>query len=665
VRAAAVPSAIDQIHQLLKRPDAPPPFLLDVNSLLADLHSYKGELPEAIEYWQAAHKLAEQHSPERLPQMEEAIGVLFLQRAGLTLYKSFIFPHPLHTMLSKEQKDDLNGAATYFQLYLKRVPEDGEVRWLLNLTYMLSGQYPGGVPKDYLIPAALLESKEDVVHFRDVALAAGLNRTGQAGGAIVDDFDNDGLLDIVTSNVNDCEPMAFYHNNGDGTFTNRAAQAGLSAQTGGLNIIQTDYNNDGCKDILVLRGGWEYARRKSLLRNNCNGTFTDVTKESGVEEPVTSTQTAVWADIDNDGKLDLFVGNENAPSQLFLNKGDGTFVDIAPQAGVASLGFTKGVVAADYDNDGYTDLYVSALNGEHHLFHNNHDRTFTDVTRAAGVEGPWTTFGALFFDYDNDGWPDLLVCSYGSSVEDIIRRYLRQPQGGEGLRLFHNLGNGKFRDVTSEVGLNNVFMPMGLNTGDIDNDGFPDFYLGSGNPSYASPLPNVLFHNSGGSRFIDITASSGTGVLPKGHGIAFADLDNDGDEDMFVVMGGAVEGDRQAARLFENPGNDNDWLSLRLIGVKSNRAAIGAHIKVTVRNRGGEARLVQRTVSSGGSFGASPLEQHIGLGKSAQIDKVEIWWPASDTRQSFTGIPRNNAVEIQESSGSFRTLDRHSFHLGR
>jgi tetratricopeptide (TPR) repeat protein len=664
VRVAAIPAAMDQIHELLKRPGAPPPFLRDVNSLLGDLHSYKGELADAIAFWQDARRLAEQNSPERVPQMDEAIGVGYLQRAGLTLYKDFIFPHALHTNLSHQEKEDLQGAVTNFLSYLKRVPNDGEVRWLLNLTYMLSGGYPASVPKEYLIAPAFLESKKDTVHFRDVAAAAGLNRIGQAGGLIIDDFDNDGLLDIVTSNVNDCEPMALYHNNGDGTFKDRAAQAGLTSQTGGLNIIQTDYNNDGCKDILVLRGGWEYARRKSLLRNNCDGTFTDVTKQSGLEDPVTSTQTAVWADIDNDGNLDLFIGNENAPAQLFLNKGDGTFVDIAQQAGVATPGFAKGVVAADYDNDGYTDLYISAFNGEHHLFHNNGNRTFTDVTRAAGVEGPWTTFGAMFLDYDNDGWPDLLIAGYGASVEDIIHGYLGQPQGGETLRLYRNLGNGKFRDATGETGLKRVFMPMGLNFGDIDNDGFPDFYLGSGNPSYASPLPNVLLHNDGGKSFTDVTASSGTGVLPKGHGIAFADLDNDGDEDLFVVMGGAVPGDRQSAHLFENPGNGNNWLSLRLVGSKSNRAAIGTRIKVTVRNSTGETRLVQRTVGSGGSFGAAPLEQHIGLGKAATVEKVEIWWPASGSRQSFSGIPNNRAVEIQESSDRFRTLDRRSFHLG-
>ena len=649
VRTNAIPWVMSRLEPALKRTDQPAAFFRDVNALLADLHSYRGDMGDAITYWEASYQVALRDFPERAPQFEESIGVAYLQRAGSALYKDYVFPNSMYAVASKQQRADLSHAADYLIRYLKREPADGEVRWLLNLSYMLAGTYPLAVPAEFLIPPAMFESQESVVRFANAAPIAGLNRTGQAGGVIIDDFENRGLFDVMISSVDDCEPLALYRNNGDGTFTNRAREAGLAETTGGLNIIQADYNNDGCIDVLVLRGGWEYSRPKSLLRNNCNGTFSDVTAGSGLDGALTSTQTAVWADIDNDGKLDLFVGNENAPGQLFLNQGDGKFVEAASAAGLSHTGFTKAVAAADYDNDGWVDFYVSALNGEHHLYHNNHDRTFTDVTEAAGVKGPWTTFGAWFFDYDNDGWPDLFVAGYGTSVEDVMRGYLKQPQAGETLRLFKNLGNGKFRDATAETGLNRVFMPMGLNFGDIDNDGFLDFYLGSGNPSYASPIPNVLFHNVDGKRFTDITASSRTGVLPKGHGIAFADLDNDGDEDIFVVMGGAVAGDRQESRLFENPGNGNDWLSVHLVGVRSNRSAIGARIKVTVRNQGGAPRSIYRTVGSGGSFGASPLLQHIGLGRSAVIDNLEIWWPSSNSRQNLNGVAKNRRIEIQES----------------
>jgi len=203
-----------------------------------------------------------------------------------------------------------------------------------------------------------------------------------------------------------------------------------------------------------------------------------------------------------------------------------------------------------------------------------------------------------------------------------------------------------------------------LNFGDLDNDGFLDFYLGSGNPSYASAIPNVMYHNQEGKRFVDVTASSGTGILPKGHGVAFADFDNDGDQDMLVVMGGAVPGDQHTTRLFENPGNGNDWIRVHLTGVKSNRAAIGARIKVTVENEGRGTRSIYRTVGSGGSFGASPFEQHIGLGRSARIENLEVWWPASNTRQSFSGVGKNQLIEVREFEKDFTKVERRSFRLG-
>ncbi|MFZ0860887.1 MAG: VCBS repeat-containing protein, partial [Candidatus Sulfotelmatobacter sp.] len=258
---------------------------------------------------------------------------------------------------------------------------------VLNLAYMTLGKYPAGVPPRYLIPPSGFDSVEDIGRFVDVAAAAGINLYSMSGGLIVDDFERSGLFDIVTSDFGQCAPMHFFHNNANGTFTDRTKEAGLSDQLGGLNLIQTDYNNDGCLDILVLRGGWEFPQRKTLLRNNCDGTFTDVTAASGLGVP-TQTQTAVWADIDNDGYLDLFVGNEDGPSQLFRNKGDGTFEDISHAAGVDRVAYTKAVVAADYDNDGYVDFYVSNLNGDNFLYHNNHNGTFTDVALQAGVQKP-------------------------------------------------------------------------------------------------------------------------------------------------------------------------------------------------------------------------------------------------------------------------------------
>ncbi len=503
------------------------------------IYAYQGEMAQAVEQWEIAYRIASADVPNAVPLMEEVLGVGYLHKSEMDndIYRNpgdrCIFP--MRPSFHYAQTASAAKAIQYFTKYLERKPDDLEVKWLLNLTYMYMGNHPSGVPPKYLLPLSSFGSSasgDGVGRFTDVAPQAGLNLFAMAAGVIVDDFENNGLLDVATSNWNLCEPMHYFHNNGNGTFTDQANKAGLTDQTGGLNIIQTDYNNDGCTDILVLRGSWipqNLAHRKSLLRNNCNGTFTDVTKESGLAKPATNTQAGVWADINNDGFLDLFVGNETGPSQLFLNKGDGTFEDISHSAGIDRTAFTKGVVAADYDNDGYVDFYVSNQNGANYLYHNNHNGTFTNIAKQAGVPGVGRGFAAWFFDYDNDGWPDLFVANFSLSVEETLQTYLGLPHKGGTLKLYRNLGNGAFRDVTKETGLDKVFMPMGANFGDVNNDGYPDIYLGTGNPSYASLVPNVLLLNKEGKYFVDVTASSGTGELHKGHGVAFADIDNDGD----------------------------------------------------------------------------------------------------------------------------------------
>src|SRR5215472_11910639 len=631
----------------------PPVDAMSLRVAHGQLYAYRGEMAQAIEQWEIAYRTAATDLPRALPYLEELLGIGYLHLSQMQndVYREpgerCLFPILPSARYAKTA--DSEKSIQFFLKGLKQRPDDLEVKWLLNLAYMTLGTYPAGVPKEFLIQPSSFASAEDIGRFTDVAAQAGLNLFSMAAGIIVDDLENNGRFDVVTSSFDMCAPMHYFHNNGDGTFADRTEKSGLATQLGGLNIIQADYNNDGCSDILVLRGGWEVAQRKSLLRNNCDGTFTDVTKESGLASPATSSQTAVWADINNDGLLDLFVGNESGPNQLFLNHGDGTFKDIAAPAGVDHSAFTKAVVAADFDNDGYVDFYVANYRGYNSLFHNNHDGTFTDIAKQAGVLGTGHSFPAWFFDYDNDGWPDLFVTSYYMSVVETARTYLGLPHNGGTLKLYKNLGNGAFRDVTAEAGLDKVFMPMGSNFGDVDNDGFLDIYLGTGDPSYASLVPNVLLHNQEGKRFVDITASSGTGELHKGHGVAFADIDNDGDEDILTVIGGATPGDSHAFRLFENPGHANDWISVRLVGVKANRSAIGARIKVTVNNEGRAARSIYRTVGSGGSFGASPLEQHIGLGKSAQIESLEIRWPGpARAQQPFVGLPKNQAVEITE-----------------
>ena len=636
--------------------------------LQGQLHAYTGNMAPAITAFENALRIAEKDVPDLRLQLEQALGIAHLHKAGMD---NGVFHRPGERCLLLEKPEqpfantaDVVKAIDYFSRYLADKPEELEVRWLLNLAHMFAGTYPAKVPRAQLIPPSAFASTEQVGRFHDVAPRAGLVSFSASGGVIVDDFDNDGRLDLVTSSIDSCEGLRFFRRNADGSFTEQAAAAGLADQLGGLNILQTDYNNDGHLDILVLRGAWESPQRKSLLRNNGNGTFTDVTVASGLASVLTGTQAGVWTDIDNDGFVDLFVGNENGAAQLFRNERDGTFEDIAAKAGVSRSGFNKGVAATDYDNDGWQDLYVSNLGGTNFLYRNNHDGTFTESGVAAGVPGPGQGFPTWFFDYDNDGYPDLFAASFVTSVDEAARAYLRLPRNGQTLKLYRNLRDGSFQDVTQQTGLDQSLMVMGSNFGDIDNDGFLDLYLGTGNPSYGALVPSLLLRNKGGKSFVDVTASSGTGELHKGHGVAFADLDHDGDEEIVFEVGGATPGDAHALRLFENPGHGNDWITVKLVGVKTNRAAFGARITATVHAKG-STRSIHRTVGSGGSFGASPLQQHLGLGPRAERVDLEVWWPTSNTRQRFPDIGKNRFVEITELARDYAVLERPALPLGK
>jgi hypothetical protein len=214
--------------------------------------------------------------------------------------------------------------------------------------------------------------------------------------------------------------------------------------------------------------------------------------------------------------------------------------------------------------------------------------------------------------------------------------------------LYRNNQDGTFSNVTNEVGLNKVVFSMGANFGDIDNDGYLDMYFGTGNPDFKSLVPNKLFRNLGGRMFADVTTSSRTGNLQKGHGVAFADLRNTGTQDIFIEMGGAFKGDSYTSSLYVNPGQgNNNWISLKLEGVKANKAAIGSRIKVTFTENGVQ-RSVSRDVNSGGSFGSSPLRQEIGIGQARLIDDIEIKWAGSRTVQHFRNVVPDQFLHITE-----------------
>jgi hypothetical protein len=198
-----------------------------------------------------------------------------------------------------------------------------------------------------------------------------------------------------------------------------------------------------------------------------------------------------------------------------------------------------------------------------------------------------------------------------------------------------------------------MLLAMGANFGDLDNDGWLDFYLGTGEPDLAALMPNRMFRNAGGERFQDVTTSGGFGHLQKGHGISFGDLDRDGDQDIYQVIGGAVEGDTYRNVLFENPGHGNTWVKLKLIGTRANRMAVGARLKLRW-HEGSQKRIAHRVVGSGGSFGASPLQQEIGLGRGVErIDELEILWPGTGSRQVLTNLPARMRITVTEGEGAF------------
>ena len=647
-----------------------------------------GNSAAAVEQLERIRTLCREHqillTPDFEKQVRDNLAISYMrlgEQENCVLYHgqdSCIFPVKgggVH-----QQKRGMEGAVRELTAALQNDPGDLKSRWLLNIAYMTLGHYPDDVPSKWLIPPSTFDSEYDIGRFYDVAPQANLLLNNHSGGVIMEDFDGDGLLDLMVSSSGPLDQLRFFHNNGDGTFTDRTPEAGLTGELGGLNIVVTDYNNDGHPDVLVLRGGWWGQNGKypmSLLRNNGNGSFDDVTEEAGLLS-LHPTQTAAWADYDNDGWLDLYVGHESNiyeshPSQLFHNNHDGSFTEVAAPNGLADMGFVKGVAWGDFNNDGRPDLYVSVKGKPHHLFRNDgpvdpknpraDQWRFTDVTTQAGVTEPSHSFATWFFDYDNDGWPDLFVAGfYVEELNDLAAFEMGLPYRAATPRLYHNNHDGTFTDVTKQVKLDRAILVMGSNFGDLDNDGWLDIYLGTGDPNYESLLPNRMFRNNGGKVFQDVTTSGGFGHLQKGHAVAFGDINNNGEEDIFEEMGGALPGDTYSSVLYSNPGHGNHWVTLELEGVKTNRAAFGARIKVTLQSAEG-ARNIYRTVGYGSSFGGNPLRQHIGLGRATRIAEIEVTWPTSTLVQKFHNITSDRAFHLREGANILTPLQSKRFAL--
>ncbi len=578
---------------------------------------------------------------------------------------------------AKAQHINREGSTKAIELleeYLEEAPFNYEIQYLLNIAYMTLGGYPDEVPEEFRIPESYFD-QDSFPKFQDVAMDLGVAVNDMSGGICLDDFNNDGFLDMMVSSWCFEDQIRYFENDKMGGFIDKTSETGLVGVTGGLNLKHADFNNDGNLDFIILRGAWldKYGGiPNSLIMNNGDGTFSDVTMEAGIYS-LHPTQTAIWADFDLDGWIDLFIANESNSEgenkcELFLNNADGTFKDVAQDANLTAIGFFKGVDAGDLNNDGYPDLYISNFNGKNVLYLNSGleaGLSFELAGDEAGVSEPLESFSTWIFDYNNDGFEDIFISGYSNAEKSPtnmmmanIRNTLDPRLEERRPKLYKNNGDGTFTNVSQEMGLAEPVTTMGCNFGDLDNDGYLDFYLATGDPSFISIVPNKMYRNKEGKTFEDVTYSGGFGHIQKGHAVGFGDLDMDGDQDIYAVMGGAYEGDIFQNLLFENPiGNKNNWVNIILEGKTSNRSAIGAKIIATIEEEG-VTRKVYHTVGTGASFGGNSLMAEMGLGKATSIQSLEIIWPNSARSTSvFSSVAANNVIKIVEGADDIQTLD--------
>lgn len=494
------------------------------------------------------------------------------------------------------------------------------------------------------------------------------------GGVAVIDYDNDGWMDIYFVNGAKLPEMKksssqfwnrLYRNNRDETFSDVTEKAGVAGEGFSMGVAVADYDNDGDQDLFVAG-----VNRNILFRNDGKGRFEDVTTKAGLSNTRLWSVAAAWLDHDNDGDLDLFVANyckwspeidpycgamkegwrtycfpdkyEGLPNQLFRNNGDGTFTDVSSSSGVAKhIGKGMGVAIADYDDDGFVDVFVANDTLPNFLFRNNGRGGFEEVGLAAGVAvndsgRPVSSMGVDFRDYDNDGLPDLIV----SALE------------GETYPLFRNLGKGFFADATWASGLGTETVKRSgwsLGLFDFNHDGLKDLFTVNAHVNDNIELynqqtyrqPNSVFVNTGGGAFLDASREAGADFqIKRAHrGCAFADFDNDGRVDVVTT---SLD---EPVELFRNESTgDHHWLAIRLIGVKSNRDGIGAKIKISTSSGAAQFNHVTTSV---GYASASDVRVHFGLGKEKTVKEIEIRWP-SGALQRLKEIAADRLLTVTE-----------------
>ncbi len=628
-------------------------------------------------------ELLEQVIDDTLPYSNEESAALFLMantlsRRGAPRQAIAYYEQMLQRGVTLEQRmsalremgacyyhlgDYVEAARKFYDaLQLRMNPVD---QWLFRLALEQSKEPLRSFPPGVLFPVEDL--KIDAAHppllaFEDIAPAMGIHQLNGNGTIAWGDIDGDGDLDAIV-----CGSGTFvrvYRNDGD-RFTLVTDEVGLGHVPSGYALNLVDYDNDGWLDLYISLNGWS-GPMPNLLFHNEHGRFVDVSKQSGAADPG-SGFVSLWGDLDNDGWIDLVVANgvlkDGSVPQIYRNNRNGTFTNVTKQAGLnepPSYG-AIGIALGDYDKDGRLDILINGRDSApDRLYHNEGGWRFTEVARKAGVvQPPHNGFVCFFFDYDNDGWPDILTTSlapWESVVEGLRKGYA--PAGARAVhpdasRLFRNNRDGTFTDVTYESKLYYPAGTMGAGVADLDNDGYLDIYFGTGDPQMSRLEPNRFFRNNGDGTFADLTNFAGF-QRPgnKGHGVAFVDIDNDGDLDVFAQLGGHYPGDHAYNAFYRNlEGNRNNWLEVELQGVKSNRYAIGAQL--TVKSGG---LTVYREVKGSEGFGAtSPYRQHFGLGKREKIDSLEVRWP-SGVRHTFSAVEVNHILALKEDERDWKRI---------
>ena len=449
--------------------------------------------------------------------------------------------------------------------------------------------------------------------FVDFTIEAGVTGTGVGNGIAIGDYDNDGYLDIYVS----ADPHdILYRNNGDGTFQDVTDKTGIFVRDDGVGAVFGDYDNDGDLDLYIpVNDGPDV-----FFQNEGNGVFRNITRAIGINNPHRA-RSASFVDFDNDGFLDIYVVNENAPNILYKNKNGVSFEDVALKLNVAHPGPGRAGIWGDYDNDGDLDLFLTNR-GAPNVLYRNDGFTFTDVTKRAGLDDSGNSTGAVFGDYDNDGYLDICVC------------------GRNKVWLYRNNRDGSFTDVSEIAGLE-ILGEFGTPAfGDYDNDGNLDLYLAvwSGD--------SVIYRNTGQGTFENVTQELGMGVFGNSWGVVFADFDNDGDLDIYTTY------TTRNNILYKNNGNDNNWLHVKTVGGTSNRDGIGSRIKLIT---GGVSQI--REVGGGTGYGSQEsLQVEFGMGDFTFADLLEIKW-TSGMVTTLNKVKGNQLITVMENFWSVEDMN--------